>query len=160
MRSPEHHTKSPEKSQYVKQLGCSNYRGIKLIWHTLKLVVRIIDQTLRTIVEMGNIQFGFRRGRSTMEAVFALKVIQEKYKEKHRTCTDDRRLERILYYLDGQSILKWKWDYVHLLHFCFLITKLNVLYYMCGITISRITLNVCMGTDLEPTLCQDDWPAA
>ena len=82
----------------VKQLGCSNYRGIQLISHTLKLVVRIIDQILRTIVELGNIQFGFRRGRSTMDTVFALKILQEKYKEKHRTCTDDRRLERIRYY--------------------------------------------------------------
>ena len=78
----------------VKQLGCSNYRGIKLISHTLKLV----DQILRTIVELGNIQFGFRRGRSTMDTVFALKILQETYEEKHRTCTDDRRLERIRYY--------------------------------------------------------------
>ena len=41
-------------------LECSNYRGIKLISHTLKLLGRIIDQRLRTIVELGNIQFGFR----------------------------------------------------------------------------------------------------
>ena len=62
-------------------LKCSNYRGIKLISHTLKLLERIIDQILRTIVELGNIQFGFRRGRST---VFALKILQEKYKEKQK----------------------------------------------------------------------------
>ena len=52
-------------------LECSNYRGIKLVSHTLKLLERIIDQRLRTIVELGNIQFGFRRGRSTMDPVFA-----------------------------------------------------------------------------------------
>ena len=63
-------------------LECSNYRGIKLISHTLKLLERIIDQRLRTIVELGNIQFGIRRGRSTMEPVFALNILQEKYKEK------------------------------------------------------------------------------
>ena len=62
-------------------LECSNYRGMKLISHTLKLLERIIDQRLRTIVELGNIQFGFRRGRSTMDPVFALKILQEKYKE-------------------------------------------------------------------------------
>ena len=43
-------------------LECSNYRGIKLISPTLKLLERIIDQ--RNIVDLGNIQFGFRRGRS------------------------------------------------------------------------------------------------
>ena len=44
----------------------------------------IIDQRLRTIVELGNIQFGFRRGRSTMDHVFALKILQEKYKETQK----------------------------------------------------------------------------
>ena len=65
-------------------LDCSNYRGIKLISHSLKLLERIIDQRLRTIVELGNIQFGFRRGRSTMDHVFALKILQEKYKETQK----------------------------------------------------------------------------
>ena len=36
-------------------LECSNYRGIKLISHTLTLLERIIDQRLRTSVELGNI---------------------------------------------------------------------------------------------------------
>ena len=65
-------------------LECSNYRGIKLISHTLKLLERILDQRIITIVELGNIQFGFRRGRSTMDPVFALKILQEKYKEKQK----------------------------------------------------------------------------
>ena len=65
-------------------LECSNYRGIKLISHTLKLLERVLDQRLRIIVELGNIQFGFRRGRSTMDPVFALQILQEKYKEKQK----------------------------------------------------------------------------
>ena len=32
-------------------LECNNYRGIKLISHSLKLLERIIDRRLRTIVE-------------------------------------------------------------------------------------------------------------
>ena len=65
-------------------LECSNYRLIKRISRTMKILERIIDQRLITIVELGNIQFGFRRARSTMEPVFALKNIQEKYKEKQK----------------------------------------------------------------------------
>ena len=65
-------------------LECSNYRGIKLISHTLKLLDRIIDQRLRNIVDLGNTQFGFRRGRSTMDPVFALQILQEKYREKQK----------------------------------------------------------------------------
>ena len=61
-----------------------NYRGIKLISHTLNLLDRIIDQILRTIVELGNIQFGVRRCRSTMDPVFTITILQEKYKEKQK----------------------------------------------------------------------------
>ena len=49
----------------------------------MKLLERKIDQILRTIiVELGNIQFGFRRGRSTMDAVFALKYSTRKVQRK------------------------------------------------------------------------------
>ena len=63
-------------------LECSNDRGIQLISHNLKLLERIIDQRRIPIVELGNIQFGSRRGRSTRDPVFALKILQEKFKEK------------------------------------------------------------------------------
>ena len=44
----------------------------------------IIDQRIRQIVELDDIQFGFRKGRSTTEPifVFALRILQEEYKEK------------------------------------------------------------------------------
>ena len=68
-------------------LEYSNYRGIQPISHTLKLLERIIYQILRIIVESGNIQFGYRRGRSTVDPVFALNSIQENYKETKKSCT-------------------------------------------------------------------------
>ena len=42
----------------------------------------IIDQRIRQIVEIDDIQFGFRKGRSTTEPIFALRIMQEKYREK------------------------------------------------------------------------------
>ena len=63
-------------------LECSNYRGIKLISHTLKLLERIIDQRLRIIVELGNIQFGFRRGRSTNGHCICIKDSTRKVQRK------------------------------------------------------------------------------
>ena len=33
---------------------------------------------------VGKIQFGFRRGRYATSPVFALKILQEKYKEKQK----------------------------------------------------------------------------
>ena len=59
-------------------LDCGNYTGIKLMSHTLKLWERIIENRIREIVELGNIQFGFRKGMSTTEPIFALLILQEK----------------------------------------------------------------------------------
>ena len=46
-------------------LDCGNYRGIKLMSYTMKLWERIIENRIREIVELRNIQFGFRRAMST-----------------------------------------------------------------------------------------------
>ena len=62
-------------------LDFGNYRGIKLTFHTMKLWERIIENRIREIVELRNIQLGFRRGMSTTEPIFALRILQEKYQE-------------------------------------------------------------------------------
>ena len=36
----------------------------------------------KQIVELDDTQFGFRKGRSTTEPLFALRILQEKYREK------------------------------------------------------------------------------
>ena len=65
--------------------------------HTVKLFERIINHMLRTIVELGNIHFVFRRGRSTMDPAFVLQFLQETYKEKpqdlHMTSADRTRFD-------------------------------------------------------------------
>jgi len=63
---------------------CSNYRGIKLMSHTMKLWERILERRLRQMVEISSNQFGFMAGRSTTDAIFALRVLLEKYREKQR----------------------------------------------------------------------------
>ena len=65
-------------------LECGNYRGIKLMSHTMKLWERIIENRIREIVEWGNIEFGFRKGMSTTEPIFALRILQEKYQERKK----------------------------------------------------------------------------
>ena len=65
-------------------LECNNYRGIKLMSHTMKLWERIIEARLREITNIADNQFGFRPGKSTTEPIFALRMLQEKYKEKNK----------------------------------------------------------------------------
>ena len=44
---------------------CGNYRGIKMISHTMKIWERIIDRRLREETSMGEEQFGFMPSRGT-----------------------------------------------------------------------------------------------
>ena len=52
---------------------CSNYRGIKLISHTMKLWERVIEYRLRQYAEIAEKQFGFMPGRSTTEPIHILR---------------------------------------------------------------------------------------
>ena len=61
--------------------SCSNYRGIKLIGHTMKLWERIIERRLRRDLTFSNQQYGFMPGKSTTDALFALGVLMQKYRE-------------------------------------------------------------------------------
>ena len=61
--------------------SCSNYRGIILIGHTMKLWERIIERRLRRYLTFSTQQYGFMPGKSTTDALFALRVLMEKYME-------------------------------------------------------------------------------
>ena len=56
-------------------LEFGNFRGIKLMSHTITLWERIIENRIREIVELGNIQFGFRKGMSATEPIFPLRIL-------------------------------------------------------------------------------------
>ena len=53
-------------------LYCGNYRGIKLMSRSMKLLERVNENRLRERVSISDEQFGFMRGRSTLAAIFAL----------------------------------------------------------------------------------------
>ena len=61
--------------------SCSNYRGIKLISHTMKLWERVVEARLRHEVTISEQQYGFMPRKSTTDAMFALRVLMEKYRE-------------------------------------------------------------------------------
>ena len=61
--------------------SCNNYRGIKLMSHAMKILERVIETRLRQVVNISDEQFGFMPGRSTTDAIFALRMLMEKYRE-------------------------------------------------------------------------------
>ena len=60
---------------------CGNYRGIKLMNHTMKLWERIIEARSRKEVTIAKQKFGFMPGRSTTDAIFCLRILLEKWTE-------------------------------------------------------------------------------
>ena len=60
---------------------CGNYRGIKLTSHTMKIWEKVVEARLRRDIEIGEQQYGFMPGRSTTDAIFALRILEEKYRE-------------------------------------------------------------------------------
>nr|GEX82904.1 retrovirus-related Pol polyprotein LINE-1 [Tanacetum cinerariifolium] len=63
---------------------CSNYRGIKLLGHTMKLWKRVIKRRLRRESSVSENQFGFMPGRSSVEAIHLIRSLIEKYRERLR----------------------------------------------------------------------------
>ena len=63
---------------------CGSYRGIKLLQHAMKVLERVIEGRLRKIVKIDSMQFGFMAGRSTTDAIFIVRQLQEKYLAKSK----------------------------------------------------------------------------
>ena len=63
---------------------CGNYRGIKLMSHTMKVWERIIETRVRDRVEISKQQYGFMSGKGTIDAMFALRMLMEKYRKGQR----------------------------------------------------------------------------
>ena len=66
---------------------CRNYRGIKLMSHTMKVWERIIEARLRDRVEISKQQYGFTPGKGTTNAMFALRMINGKVQGRSKRVT-------------------------------------------------------------------------
>ncbi|KAK3540283.1 hypothetical protein QTP70_029609, partial [Hemibagrus guttatus] len=64
--------------------SCSNYRGIKLMSYSMKLWERVVEARLRKVVEICEQQYGFMPRKSTTDAIFALRILMEKYRDGQR----------------------------------------------------------------------------
>ncbi|KAK3523473.1 hypothetical protein QTP86_033590 [Hemibagrus guttatus] len=75
-------TREGQKDLYrIRVQSCSNHRGIKLMSHTMKLWERVVEGRLRKVVEVCEQQYGFMPRKSTTDAIFALRILMEKYRD-------------------------------------------------------------------------------
>ena len=50
----------------------------------MKVFERVIEKRIRRVVAIDDMQFGFRAGRSTIDAVFIVRQVQEQFLAKHK----------------------------------------------------------------------------
>ena len=62
--------------------NCSCYRAMKLLEHGMNLVERVLENRLRRIVSVDEIQFGILPDRGTIDDVFILRRMQEEFHAK------------------------------------------------------------------------------
>lgn len=55
-----------------------------MLEHAMKVFERVIERRLRSTVQIDEMQFGFRPGRGTTDAIFVVRQLQEKYMEKKK----------------------------------------------------------------------------
>src|SRR5580698_5591187 len=58
-------------------LNCGSYRGIKLLDQAMKVFEKILETQLRSKVKLDDMQFGFRPGKGTTDAIFVIRQAQE-----------------------------------------------------------------------------------
>ena len=63
----------------------SNYRGIKLPEHGLKVLEKMLDKRLRQIITIDRMQFVFSPGKGTADPIFMIRQVQQKILEKNKT---------------------------------------------------------------------------
>ena len=72
------------------KLDCGNYRGISLLSHAGKIMSIILQRRILQKTEqiLSEAQAGFRPGRATVDQIFSLRQLAEKYleKDKHLYC--------------------------------------------------------------------------
>ena len=65
-------------------LECERYRGLRLLEHGMKIWEQILRRRLQMCLEIHQQQFGFMSGRSTTDAIFILRQLQEKYRQNQQ----------------------------------------------------------------------------
>ena len=67
-------------------MSCGSHRGVKLLEHAIKIVERVLERRIQTLVKLNEMQFGSMPGKGTVDAIFIVRRMQEKYQKRTRSC--------------------------------------------------------------------------
>ena len=63
-------------------LDCGKYRGLRLLEHGMKIWEQVLMRRLEPFLSISPQQFGFASGKSTTDAIFIVRQLQEKFLQK------------------------------------------------------------------------------
>ena len=74
-------------------LVSGSYKAIKLLEQPMKVLERVLEKRIRCQVSIDNMHFGFMPGKGTIDAIFIMRQVQEKYQaKKNQLCHCIQRL--------------------------------------------------------------------
>ena len=99
-------------------MSCGSHRGVKLLEHAMKIVERVLERRIRTLINLNKTQFEFMPGKGTMNAIFIVRRMQEEYQKKDKKlymCLVDmeKAFDRV-----PRKVMEWamrKKDYVEVM---------------------------------------------
>ena len=65
-------------------MSCGSYRGVKLLEHAIKIVERVLEKQIQTLVNLNKLQFEFMPGKGTVDMVLIIRRMHEEYQKKHK----------------------------------------------------------------------------
>ena len=65
-------------------MDCGAYRGVELLEHAIKIVEIVLENIIKGLVTIDDIQFGFMPGKGTNHALFILKRMQEEFRGREK----------------------------------------------------------------------------
>ena len=68
----------------VDVMSCGAYWGVKFLEHAMKIVEKVLERRLRSMVKVDKMQFGCMPGKGTIDAVFILRRLQEEFLDKEK----------------------------------------------------------------------------
>ena len=65
-------------------MDCGAYKGVKLLEHAMKIVERVLENRIRGLVMIDEMQFGFMPGKGTTNALFIRRRMQEEFRGREK----------------------------------------------------------------------------
>ena len=65
-------------------MDCGAYKGVKLLEHAMKIVKRVLENKIRELVTIDDLQFGFMPKKGTTHALFILRRMKEQFRGREQ----------------------------------------------------------------------------